>query len=174
MGHAPALLDGEEITLVTLGGTQMVEGQATGLQESQLASFGQPNDYLYALTERFKDGTIPAGKPVLLTGISLGGMIAQQLLGSEEVLASHRFKAIITFGSPITLPLDRKGVKVIRFADSNDKVPTLGEIPLNSGLVKVPGLDKEQLQARIAELHEIYIRSQRPVLDFMYKSEVGI
>ena len=150
----PSHLNKEAVTLVTLGGTQMVEGQATGMQESQLASFGKPNDYLTAVVNLFKDGTIPASTPVVLTGISLGGMIAQQLLSVAEVLESHEIRVVITFGSPLTLPLDRHGVKVVRFTDKNDKVPQMGELPLNSGMVTVENMSKTEMKKKMEELNQ--------------------
>ena len=150
----PAKLNDKEITLVTLGGTQEVAGQATTMKESQLASFGKPNDYLAAVERLFENGIVPAGKPVLLTGISLGGMIAQQVLGVESITSRFQLEGIITFGSPITLPINRKGVKVVRFADVNDKVPQLGEMPLRSGMVSVAGLDKSEIKALIQQLDD--------------------
>lgn len=149
----PASLNGEEITLVTLGGTEEKEGQATTLKESQLASFGKPNDYLTAVTKLFADQVIPKEKPVLVTGISLGGMIAQQLLGDSLVTTDFTLCGIITFGSPINLPLDRKGVKVVRFADVNDKVPQMGEMLLRTGMV-TPHLTKEELKNTLNQLDE--------------------
>ena len=148
----PAALNGEEVTLVTLGGTEDEEGQATTMVENQLASFGKPNDYLTALTGLFTDGTIPKEKPVIVTGISLGGMIAQQILGVDEVMKSHEIRAVITFGSPITLPLDRKGVRVVRFADTHDRVPELGEMFLRSGMVTGEDYTLDELKALLAEL----------------------
>lgn len=128
----PAALNGENITLVTLGGTEFVEGQATTIEESRLASAGQSNDYLKAVEGLIENGTIPGGKPLLVTGISLGGMIAQQLLGLQELLASRgiQVKGVICFGSPLTPPIERRGVRVVRFADKNDMVPKLGEAAL--------------------------------------------
>ena len=147
-----ALLNGDEITLVTLGGTEEVEGQATSMKESQLAAFGKPNDYLTAVTHLFKDGIIPSQKPVVVTGISLGGMIAQQLLGQQDLLATHNLRAIITFGSPLTLPLERQGVKVVRFADVNDQVPELGEMMLRTGLVTPAEMTQKELKQKLDEL----------------------
>ena len=147
-----ATLNGEETTLVTLGGTENKEGQATTMQESQLAAFGKPNDYLTAVEKLFEDGTIPQNKPVIVTGISLGGMIAQQILGIEDILSKYSIRAIITFGSPLTLPLNRHGIQVVRFADVNDKVPQLGESVLRGGMVTVEGMTKEEVKAKIDEL----------------------
>ena len=141
----PALLNGKEMTLVTLGGTEDTEGQATTMKESQLAAFGKPNDYLTALVRLFETGKIPQEKPVMVTGISLGGMIAQQLLGQQDILDRYEICAVVTFGSPITLPLDRKGVKLVRFADVNDKVPQLGESLLRSGMITKDQMSKDEL-----------------------------
>ena len=146
-----ATLNGEQITLMTLGGTEDRAGQATTMEENQLASFGKDNDYLKAVRRLFADGTIPADHPVLIAGVSLGGMIAQQVLGEKDVLDRFRIAAVVTFGSPITLPLDRKGVRVVRFADVNDRVPSLGEIIIRSGMV-TKDLTKEELLAKLDEL----------------------
>ena len=145
----PAILtvDGiaEEITLVTLGGTQNLEGQATTMEESKLASMGKTNDYLKAVLKVFDDGTVPKDKPVMISGISLGGMIAQQILGEKSVTDNYIIKAVITFGSPITMPFDRGGVKVVRFVDSNDIVPKLGEKGMsNKNDSRIPALQKEE------------------------------
>ena len=150
----PALLNGEEVTLVTLGGTENVEGQATGMEESKLAAFGKPNDYLAAVTRLFTDSIIPKKKPVIVTGISLGGMIAQQVMGQQQVLDQYDLRAVITFGSPITLPLDRKQVKVVRFADVHDKVPTLGESILRSGMVTSSMMSKKELLEKLEVLDQ--------------------
>lgn len=147
-----ATLNNEDITLVTLGGTEEKEGQATSMKESQAAAFGKPNDYLKAVTKLFEDNTIPQEKPVLVTGISLGGMIAQQLLGVPSIMEHHKLKGIITFGSPITLPVDRKDVKVVRFADVHDKVPQLGESILRMGLITGDQMTKKELTQKLDEL----------------------
>lgn len=147
-----ALLNHEAVTLVTLGGTEDKEGQATTMEENRLASFGEENDYLKAVVKLFNENVIPSSRPVVVSGISLGGMIAQQILGVESVLQSHDIRAIITFGSPITLPLERKGVKVIRFADEHDKVPELGEMILRGGMISSLPMTKEEIAAYLMEM----------------------
>ena len=149
-----ASLNNEDVTLVTLGGTENKEGQATTLQESQLAAFGKSNDYLTAVCRLFDNGTIPNNKPVIVTGISLGGMIAQQLLGVKEITDNFELRNIITFGSPLTLPFERNNVKVIRFADANDKVPQLGETVLRNGMVTGSTYTKEELVSIISKLDQ--------------------
>lgn len=150
-----AELNGEEVTLITLGGTEDVEGQATSLEESQLAAFGKSNDYLVAFTKLFEENVVPQSKPVVIAGISLGGMIAQQILSQSWVMEHYDIMAIITFGSPITLPLDRKGVKVVRFADVHDKVPQLGESVLRSGILTSSQMNRQELLQKLSVLDEL-------------------
>ena len=147
-----ASLNGEDITLVTLGGTEMVEGQATGTKESGLASKGKSNDYLVAVTKLFDENVIPKGKPVVVTGISLGGMIAQQVLGQQSIMDNYSIRAVITFGSPLTMPIDRKGVQVVRFADVHDRVPAMGEGYLRSGLLTVGKMSLRELRRTLKTL----------------------
>ena len=147
-----ATLNGEKITLVTLGGTEDVEGQATTMEESQLAAFGKSNDYLKAVVKLFDTSVIPQDRPMMVTGISLGGMIAQQLLGQSSVMDRYAIRAIVTFGSPLTLPLDRKGIRVVRFADVHDKVPSLGEMILRMGMVTANEMTPKELAQKLKEL----------------------
>ena len=146
---AKSLLNNEEITLIMLGGTQIKEGQATGFKESKLSAYGKDNDYLIALLNLFKskdkDGKyiIPKDKPLLITGISLGGMIAQQLLSKEEIKNNYQIKSIICFGSPLVKPLDRKNIRVKRFCDRGDIVPKMETISVKLNKSKKT-LDKEE------------------------------
>ena len=128
---ASSLLNNEKITLIMFGGTQIKEGQATTFKESKLSSYGKNNDYLIAILNLFKakgkNGKyiIPKDIPLLIVGISLGGMIAQQLLSIDEIINNYKIKSIICFGSPLVKPLDRKGIRVKRFCDKGDIVPKL-------------------------------------------------
>ena len=139
---AKSLFNNEEITLLMLGGTQFKKGQATTFKESKLASKGKENDYIKALLKIFnakdeKDNFIvPKEKPLIISGISLGGMIAQQLIGYEEIISKYNIKSIICFGSPITKPFDRKNIRIKRFCDKNDIVPKLGETSFNTKKAK--------------------------------------
>lgn len=133
IGVTKCLFNGEEVTLITLGGTQFKDGQATRLEESKLSFYEKDNDYLKALLKVFKskdensEDIIDKNKPIIISGISLGGMIAQQLLSRKEVIENYNIKSIITFGSPLTKPFDRKGMRIKRFVDKNDIVPKMGE-----------------------------------------------
>ena len=148
IGVCNCLFNGkEEVTLIVLGGTQFKDGQATRLLESKLSIASKDNDYMTALLNLFRNNTIPKDKPVIVSGISLGGMIAQQLLMYDDIVKNFKFKSIICFGSPLTRPLDRKGIRIRRFSDHGDIVPKLGQLRLklnfkNRKLKK--SLDKEE------------------------------
>ena len=140
IGVAKCILNGEEkVTLMMLGGTQIKEGQATTMEESKLATKGEDNDYLDAIIEVFKskdekgDKVIDKDIPIIISGISLGGMVAQQLLGKEEIINNYKIKSILCIGSPIIKPLDRKGIRVKRFIEKGDIVPKLEAISLKVG-----------------------------------------
>lgn len=125
IGIAKCLFNGEEeVTLVTLGGTQFKEGQATRFRESKLTMKCKDNDYLTAILDAFSKH-VPKDKPVIISGISLGGMIAQFLLSKEEIVNNYNIKSVICFGSPLNKPLDRKGIRIKRFTDKGDIVPKL-------------------------------------------------
>lgn len=137
IGIVPARLNGEAVTLVVLGGTMFVDGQAAGLKEDLLSALEQSNDYLKNVVRLFdtvdENGNplIPADKPVVVSGISLGGMVAQQLLAQKDLMNRFDLRAIICFGSPMLAPCDRtKNTKVVRFCDTMDIVPYLGKSKL--------------------------------------------
>ena len=127
IGVAKCLFNKEKVTLIMLGGTQFREGQATTFKESKLSMKGKDNDYLDAVLDVFNNNVISKKEPVIISGISLGGMIAQQILSKVEITNNYNIKSIICFGSPIVNPVDRKGIRVIRFTDKGDIVPKLGK-----------------------------------------------
>ena len=150
-----ASLNGEDVTLVTLGGTERTEGQATTMEECTLSALGKSNEYLTAVVNLFEENVIPEDKPVVVAGISLGGMVAQQLLGVEDIMDDYTIKAVIAFGSPFILPLDRQGVKVVRFADVHDKVPPVGESFLRSGVLTVGKMTRRSLLKKLDEMDAV-------------------
>lgn len=133
IGVAPARLNGEDVTLIALGGTNIKEGQATGFKEDILSALGKSNQYLrnvvalFDEVDEYNQPIIPEDKPVIVTGISLGGMVAQQLLGQKELLKRFDIQQIICFGSPLLEPFKRNDdTRVVRFCDTMDIVPYLG------------------------------------------------
>ena len=133
IGVAPCTLNGEPVTLVVLGGTVPVRGQATGFKEDVLSAMECANDYVRNVVKLFDavdengDPVIPADKPVIVSGISLGGMVAQQLLAQKDLMERFDISEIICFGSPLLAAEYRTpDTRVVRFCDSADLVPYAG------------------------------------------------
>ena len=149
----------DPITLMTLGGTEFVDGQATTFKESKLASYGMSNDYILNVLDLFHSGAVPSDREIILTGISLGGMIAQQVMADEYVREHYKFKAIVCFGSPLVPPLNNRLDKVWRLCDSHDIVPKSGAIALRKQRKKYGG--KKAINTLISSLdaRERHIRT---------------
>lgn len=153
IGVAKCLLNGkEEVTLLLLGGLEFKKGQATRMLECTRSVFGLDNDYLKNLVDVFKrcdkDGNpiIPKDKPLIVAGISLGGMIAQQILQKDEIVNNYNIKSILCYGSPLNMSVDRKGVRVVRFSDEGDPVTTVSK-----PFLRLRGVFKKTRDQRDAE-----------------------
>ena len=122
----------KEVTLVTLGGTEFIEGQATDVTTDILSGLEQSNDYLKAVVNLFQsvdskgNSIIPKDKPVIVAGISLGGMVAQQLLAQKSITDNYTICNIVCFGSPVISAKYRQDTTTVkRLCDSTDIVPFL-------------------------------------------------
>ena len=124
----------EKITLILLGGTQIKKGQATTITESKLSTKGKDNDYLDAVLKVFKEkDVIPKENPIIIAGISLGGMIAQQIISKKEIIDNYKIKSIICFGTPLVKPLNRNNIRVKRFIEKGDIVPKFESLQIKIG-----------------------------------------
>ena len=133
IGVVPVKLNGEDYTLMILGGTAFVKNQATGVLEDTLSAFENQNDYLTNIVKVFNskdengNPVVPNNKPVIVSGISLGGMVAQQILSRNDIMSNFDIRYIICFGSPLLVPECRvESTTVVRFCDTMDIVPYLG------------------------------------------------
>ena len=152
IGIASALLNGEEVTLLTLGGTNIKEGQASGVKEDILSALELSNQYLRNVVKMFDavdenmEPLIPQDRPVIVSGISLGGMVAQQLLAQKDIMKRFDIQQIICFGSPLLEPFKRNDdTRVVRFCDSMDIVPYLGRSVLHD-TIRQEVLNKDPLK----------------------------
>ena len=132
--------EGEEIYLVTLSGTEIVEGQSTGVWTDLQSGFNGSSDYLtnvgYVITgdsstyqttlDSTGTGTISAGLPVgskiIISGHSLGGMISQQASAENAIKDNYEILNVVTFGSPLLSEGSREGT-LHRLCDRSDIVP---------------------------------------------------
>lgn len=112
-----------DVYWISLGGTEFVDGQATDLTTDILTGLELNNDYLMAVYNTILNN-VPLNSNIVLTGISLGGMIAQQVASQNAIKEYYNVLNIVTYGSPIITPSKREGV-TRRLCDSMDIVPTL-------------------------------------------------
>ena len=112
-----------EVYLVTLSGTENVDGQSTNWTSDFQSAFELESDYKKNVRMHMLE-SIPENSNVILAGHSLGGMIAQQIASDKAIKKQFNVLRTITFGSPLVSPFGREG-KLKRFVDSIDVVPHL-------------------------------------------------
>lgn len=126
--------DGEvsDVYFITLGGTEFKDGQATDMQTDILAGFGKSNDYQKAIIDTI-NANIPQGSKIFITGLSLGGMVAQQVISDPDVCNNYEIVNTMCIGSPLIVNEKsecREG-NVVRIEDKSDYVPRLSIYSLN-------------------------------------------
>ena len=127
------------VYLVALSGTELVTNQSTGLLTDLKVGFNQNNPYLQNVV-RIISQNVPRNSNLILTGHSLGGMVAQQVAGSYTIKSNYNVMNTVTFGSPLISEGSRAGV-VRRLGDTSDVVPYLSA---TGNLVwQVAGLNRE-------------------------------
>lgn len=90
--------------LITLSGTTLQIGQATGIAEDIQAAAGCGNLYSTAVESAILS-IIPDGDTIILAGHSLGGMIAQEVAGFQS-LTLREIGAILCLGSPVVVRIN--------------------------------------------------------------------
>jgi hypothetical protein len=117
--------------LLALSGTEMRDGQATGLIEDLGASVNQLNGYglfvLSALSAYDNGRGVPHGSEIVLVGHSLGGMVAQTIASNTDRFVRWKMIRVVTLGSPKTAFLP-EAVRVRHFAGKGDPVVSLSLI----------------------------------------------
>ncbi|MCR4790192.1 MAG: hypothetical protein K5839_03845 [Treponemataceae bacterium] len=129
------------VYLVGLSGTEFVDGQATGLITDLLSGFCLDNDYVKAIITAITEN-VPAGSNLVLTGHSLGGMVAQQVAANSTIKDNYNVLNTLTFGSPLLAAGSREG-QTIRLGDTGDVVPYLSGSMFNNTLWAILGLNRE-------------------------------
>lgn len=118
------------VWLVSLSGTdtgRSQDGEAVGYWEDFLVGLlGAENDYLTDVINVIESYVTPGTSSyptwIVLSGHSLGGMVAQQV--ATELNSDPRYDVLYTvaFGSPLIDPLQREGT-VTRLGDKADPIP---------------------------------------------------
>ena len=123
------------------GDTEELQNQATSWLTDLQSGFCLDNDYLKAVVNVIAS-EIPAGSNIMLSGHSLGGMIAQQVAADSYVKENYNVLYTLTFGSPLLAAGSREGT-TYRLGDVSDVVPYLSGSLFNNTLWAVLGLNRE-------------------------------
>lgn len=127
------------VYLITLSGTELVENQSTGYWTDIKVGFNQNNAYLQNVVAVIK-ANIPAGSNLVLSGHSLGGMVAQQVAANSDIKSGYNVLNTVTFGSPVISAGSREGT-VKRLGDTSDIVPYMS---VTGAIInQVAGLNRE-------------------------------
>lgn len=141
-GRLQKLFVNQEVYLVTLSGTEIVENQSTGYFTDLLVGFNLNNAYLKNVVNIIT-ANIPKGSNLILAGHSLGGMVAQQVTANDTIKKNYNVLNTVTFGSPLISAGNREGT-VKRLGDTSDVVPYLSATgSLTKEAWKIAGLQRE-------------------------------
>ncbi len=91
--------DGKEVYMVALNGTGFVEGQQYGLIADLLSGMETDSQYLQYTLKAILEN-IPEGSSLFIAGMSLGGMIAQQVMVQDCILQNYKVEYVTIIGSP--------------------------------------------------------------------------
>jgi hypothetical protein len=132
----------KDVYVVCLSGTDTsAENQTTGWWTDLLSGFEFNNKYVKNIKKVMSEN-IPAGSDVIVTGHSLGGMVAQQVVSDSTLKKNYNFLNTVTFGSPLINGFTREGT-VKRLGDTSDVVPYLSVSTFLNVFWQTLGLNKE-------------------------------
>lgn len=132
----------KDVYLVSCSGTDTnVQNQTTDWWTDLLVGFEQDNQYARNIKGAIL-ASIPAGSNIIVTGHSLGGMVAQQISADKEIKNSYNVLNTVTFGSPLIDGFEREGM-VKRLGDTSDIVPYASVSTLYNVVWQAAGLNRE-------------------------------
>ena len=121
---------GKEVYMVALNGTGFVEGQQYGIIADLLSGMEADSEYLqYSLNAILEN--IPKGSNLFIAGMSLGGMIAQQVMVQDCILENYNVEYVTIIGSPALCVEERvdqfkkynQNPVINRIIDHHDLIP---------------------------------------------------
>ena len=120
-------LDNPEVPvyLVCIAGTEIIGGHANNADADLMSGFNLPNQYEREV-RRIIEENIPKGSNLMITGHSLGGMIAQQVCADSQLKEDYNILYTIAFGSPVVKGQSGYEGTLYRLCDKNDYVTYLG------------------------------------------------
>ena len=113
----------EDVYFVCFRGTGHTMDKANNLIACFLSAFNRDSDYL-RLAKQYLNEYVPEGAKLVLSGHSLGGMIAQQLICTDEITGRYEILNTLTYGSPyVVTSADRREGPLVRCVDKYDVIP---------------------------------------------------
>ncbi|MCR4611428.1 MAG: hypothetical protein K5644_05985 [Lachnospiraceae bacterium] len=132
----------KDVYVVCLSGTDTsAANQTTGWWTDLLSGFEFDNKYVKNIKKVISEN-IPAGSNLIVTGHSLGGMVAQQIASDSTIKKNYNVLNTITFGSPLINGFKREGT-VKRLGDTSDVVPYLSVSTFLNIFWQTLGLNRE-------------------------------
>ncbi len=130
------------VYVVALSGTDTdTQNQTTGIWTDLLVGFEFDNKYIQNVKKAIFEN-VPLGSNILVTGHSLGGMVAQQVASDTAIKENYNVVNTVTFGSPLINGFKREGT-VKRLGDVSDVVPYLSLSTFTNVIWQSAGLNKE-------------------------------
>lgn len=158
---------GKEIYMVALNGTGFVEGQQYGMIADLLSGMETDSQYLHYSLKAILEN-IPKGSSLFIAGMSLGGMIAQQIMVQDCILENYNVEYVTIIGSPALCVKERieqfekygQNPTINRIIDQQDLIPyasidylTGADYFYNNTSIPKEGTVKENLYIDNANYH---------------------
>lgn len=124
---APATLEtaegAQEVWFIALQGIDWLMRGANNIFSYLMVSFNTSSSY-YTFAKNGILQTVPEGAKLVLAGHSLGGMIAQQLICTEEITSKYEILNTVTLGSPyVVTDVGKREGRLVRLEDRYDTIP---------------------------------------------------
>ena len=132
----------KDVYVVAISGTDTdTKNQTTDIWTDLLVGFEFDNKYIQNVKKAMFEN-VPLGSNIIVTGHSLGGMVAQQVASDTAIKENYKILNTVTFGSPLINGFKREGT-VKRLGDVKDVVPYLSLSTFTNIIWQSAGLNKE-------------------------------
>lgn len=116
-------LDNPEIPvyLVCIAGTEVIGGHPNNVDADVMTALNLPNQYERQI-RKVIEKNVPKGSNLMLTGHSLGGMVAQQVCADSKLKRDYNILYTVAFGAPVVKGQSGYEGTLYRLVDKSDYV----------------------------------------------------